>query len=143
MGQDSPLSMTSDILGILTFVVAVVVGFYARASWLRSKLQADMQFLDHLKAVYFILRDTALLESDKDLYMSREGETHLRQLYARLLFLTEKMLRFSRLSITHRMRASTEHFEFTGIEIRNIERLLDSLRYRQLRSKLLEISQTV
>lgn len=141
MAEDSPLSMTANILAILTFVVALAVGFYARASWLRSKLQADMQFLDHLKAVYFILRDTSLLESDTDFYSTREGEVHVRQLYARLFLLSEKMLQFSRLSIAKRVRMATEHFEFTSLEIRNVERLLDSLRYRQLRSKLFEISQ--
>jgi hypothetical protein len=140
MAQDSPLSMTANILAILTFVVALAVGFFARASWLRNKLQADMQFLDHLKAVYFILRDTSLLESDKDFYTTREGEIHVRQLYTRLFLLSEKMLQFSRLSIASRVRMATEHFEFTSLEIRNVERLLDSLRYRQLRSKLFEIS---
>jgi len=46
MPQDSPLSITASVTGILTFVVAVALGFYARALSLREALRIDYRIIE-------------------------------------------------------------------------------------------------
>jgi len=38
MADDSPLSIAANIIGILTFVVALIASVYARMVWLKSKI---------------------------------------------------------------------------------------------------------
>jgi len=46
MPQDSPLAITTSVIDILTFVVAVALGFYARALSLREALQVDYRIIE-------------------------------------------------------------------------------------------------
>lgn len=39
MAEDSPLSIAANVVGLLTFVVAVIAGFYARALSLRARMR--------------------------------------------------------------------------------------------------------
>jgi hypothetical protein len=59
--QDSPLSIAANITGILTFVAAVVAGFYARAMTLKNAA------IDTQSEVSFALEKIDFLETETDM----------------------------------------------------------------------------
>lgn len=62
MPQDSPLSITASVTGILTFIVAIILGLYARALSLGKFIRIDYEILDEFIAVLGNLKETKMLE---------------------------------------------------------------------------------
>lgn len=61
--QDSPLSIAASIMGILTFVAAVVAGFYARAISLRSAIDTQAEVSLALEKIDFLETETDMLNN--------------------------------------------------------------------------------
>jgi hypothetical protein len=89
MTQDSPLSITASVVGILTFVAAVVFGIYAHALWLRQEFQrliaVDDEILRTLQKFYQSLEETLLvdeiLQELENYNSNRNLERTLTQMY--------------------------------------------------------------
>lgn len=63
MAQDSPLSIAGSLTGILTFVFAVVAGFYARAISLRNRLDTQAEVSRALEKIDFLETETNMLNN--------------------------------------------------------------------------------
>ncbi|TVY83032.1 hypothetical protein LSUE1_G003764 [Lachnellula suecica] len=63
MAQDSPLSIAGSLTGILTFVFAVIAGFYARAISLRSAIDTQAEVSSALEKIDFLETETDMLNS--------------------------------------------------------------------------------
>ena len=61
MAQDSPLSISASIIGILTFAIAITAGFNARALWLKERVLSDREIADMANTVTFYIEDTVVL----------------------------------------------------------------------------------
>lgn len=61
--QDSPLSIAASITGILTFVAAVVAGFYARAIGLKSAIDTQAEVSLALEKIDFLESETDMLNN--------------------------------------------------------------------------------
>ena len=66
MAQDSPLSISASIIGILTFAIAITARFYARALWLKEQVLSDREIADMANTVAFYIEDTVILLCDYD-----------------------------------------------------------------------------
>lgn len=63
MSQDSALSIAASITGILTFVGAVLAGFYARAITLRSAIDTQAEVSRALDEMDFLETETSMLNN--------------------------------------------------------------------------------
>jgi hypothetical protein len=61
MPQDSPLSITASVTGIMTFVAAVALGLYARALSLREALRIDYHIIEAVSQYSQNMNGTVLL----------------------------------------------------------------------------------
>lgn len=61
--QDSALSIAASITGILTFVGAVVAGFYARAIALRNAIDTQAEVARALEKMDFLETETIMLNN--------------------------------------------------------------------------------
>lgn len=61
--QDSPLSIAASITGILTFVAAVVAGFYARAVSLKNAIDTQAEVSAVLEKIDFLETETDMLNN--------------------------------------------------------------------------------
>jgi hypothetical protein len=61
--QDSPLSIAASITGILTFVAAVVAGFYAHAISLRNAIDTQAEIYTALEKIEFLETETDMLNN--------------------------------------------------------------------------------
>ena len=61
--EDSPLSITASIMGILTFFAAVVTGFYARAISLKSAIDTQAEVSLALEKIEFLETETNMLNN--------------------------------------------------------------------------------
>jgi hypothetical protein len=59
--QDSPLSITASVIGILTFIVAVIIGFYARLQGLNALRAVDDEIIQVLRTTIESFHDTRTL----------------------------------------------------------------------------------
>lgn len=64
MDGDSPLSITANIVGLLTFLVAVVAGFYARASTFQARLRFRDEILTAILDSMEAFSETCTLATD-------------------------------------------------------------------------------
>lgn len=101
MADDSPLSVTASIVGILTFVVALIAGVYARGIWLMSKMQSDLAIADACSSSREYLRQTAKLVSSND---DAESAYNIETLYVLEIDLVWTFARLLELSAVQRMR---------------------------------------
>jgi hypothetical protein len=63
MAQDSPLSIAASITGILTFVAAVVAGFYAHAISLKNAIDTQAEVSSALEKIDFLETETNMLNN--------------------------------------------------------------------------------
>jgi len=63
MAQDSPLSIAASITGILTFVAAVVAGFYAHAIGLKDAIDTQAEVSQALEKIDFLETETDMLNN--------------------------------------------------------------------------------
>lgn len=61
--QDSPLSIAASITGILTFVAAVVAGFYAHAIGLKNAIDTQAEVARALEKIDFLETETNMLNN--------------------------------------------------------------------------------
>ncbi|KUJ17939.1 uncharacterized protein LY89DRAFT_745984 [Mollisia scopiformis] len=61
--QDSPLSIAASITGILTFVAAVVAGFYAHAVSLKNAIDTQAEVSSALEKIDFLETETNMLNN--------------------------------------------------------------------------------
>ncbi|PMD65275.1 uncharacterized protein K444DRAFT_659544 [Hyaloscypha bicolor E] len=59
---DSPLSIVASVTGILTFVVAIILGLYARAQAMNTLRKSEDDILNALREAFEFLCETAMLE---------------------------------------------------------------------------------
>src|SRR5438045_823626 len=109
MAQDSPLAVSASVIGILTFVVAVIVGSYARALWLKGKLQLAWDMAELAGTVAMNVQDTiqlALLLNNPSLrgFYDHSATNLLVDMYERELCLVVNLARLERQSAVQRIR---------------------------------------
>jgi hypothetical protein len=63
MAQDSPLSIAASITGILTFVAAVIAGFYAHAISLKNAIDTQAEVSTALEKIDFLETETNMLHN--------------------------------------------------------------------------------
>lgn len=61
--SDSPLSIAASITGLLTFVAAVVAGFYAHALGLRDAIDTQAEISSALDKIYLLETETDMLNN--------------------------------------------------------------------------------
>lgn len=61
--QDSPLSIAASITGILTFVAAVLAGFYAHAISLKNVIDTQAEVSSALEKIDFLETETNMLNN--------------------------------------------------------------------------------
>lgn len=63
MADDNALSIAANITGILTFVAAVLAGFYARSITLRNVIDTQAEVSDALEKIDFLETETDMLNN--------------------------------------------------------------------------------
>ena len=139
MADDSPLSIAGNIIGILTFVVALIAGVYARMIWLKSKIQSDMDIVEACYSLLRYLAQTALLDK-----ASKPGDCNfdksLEELYSVEVQLAMEFTRLAKLSTVRRIREWNKEQPRIAQGLRDIDNLLHHIRWLQMNADLTYLS---
>jgi len=134
MADDSLLSITANIIGILTFAIALIAGFYARAVWLKSKFQSDLDISDACGSLDEYLLETAVLEHYA--FSNPIAQSCMESIYTSEIHLIWIFTRLVRQSTVRRIKEWGEVRQDVNRELRNIENLHNRIRWNRLEAQL-------
>ncbi|KAM5376881.1 hypothetical protein ACJZ2D_005225 [Fusarium nematophilum] len=143
MADDSPLSVTASVVGILTFVIALIAGVYARAIWLMSKIKSDLDIAETCSSLVERLRQTTRLEKSVFDANPSEQDGEVIALYLQEIELAAVLIRVARQSPVRRMREWNKEQQNMIQGLRYIDNSHNNIRWLQLQAHLYRVSAKV
>jgi hypothetical protein len=117
---DSPLSITANVIGIVTFVLAIVAAIYARWLWLKSRLSLRQEQAQEQAELYSRLEvfigEMAYFESFLPNQPSARLNQLIHQIYVDQILVVRAIIKFERTTSITRSRATDRAmiFGFVG-----------------------------
>ena len=145
MAQDSPLSIATSVIGILTFAVAVLLGFYTRAIQLGQGIDRLIRLDDEIiewahLSVKSLFETRKSEENAKSFESSRQDE--VKELFVRMYFLDLKAI-ISTISLLNQSIATkvtkASEWENNKEELRKDRLEVEKLRSRLYSNELLKL----
>ncbi|KAH3992433.1 hypothetical protein HBH70_196540 [Parastagonospora nodorum] len=117
MADDSPLSIAANIIGIITFVLAIAAAAYARWLWLKSQITLPYELIaqDYERVGHYI-RETGILEEQIDFTPSQHLEDLIGDVHLHLIIVVLEMVKLTEYTASERIRIgnTARFFEYYG-----------------------------
>jgi hypothetical protein len=113
---DSPLSITANVIGIVTFVLAIVAAIYARWLWLKSRLSLPQEQAELYSRLEVFIGEMAYFESFLPNQPSARLNQLIHQIYVDQILVVRAIIKFERTTSITRSRATDRAmiFGFVG-----------------------------
>jgi hypothetical protein len=113
---DSPLSITANVIGIVTFVLAIVAAIYARWLWLKSRLSLPQEQAELYSRLEVFIGEMAYFESFLPNQPSARLNQLIHQIYVDQILVVCAIIKFERTTSITRSRATDRAmiFGFVG-----------------------------